>query len=217
MAITYPLSASAFWQQLRFASRPEFVLQQNRKQSQAGDGSMMSATFGSPKWTATVTLSGGKHNRNLEQEADLKHLTGRDGTFLAYDIRRPFPAFDPDGARLGDTVPEILTKGANNRSIALSGLPKRFTVTKGDKLSILYDTDKYFLCEAMETVTADASTGETAEFEIWPFMPPGVAVADAVSLVKPCGKFKIVAGSWRPASGAGNAASGASFSMISVP
>jgi hypothetical protein len=216
MAISDPLAAADFWELLSFAGRPEFVSQQYRKQSMDGAGNARSASLGSPKWIVTVVLEGGWHSRNLPQEADLKRLEGMDKSFLAYDIRRPYPAADPDGWRIGETVAHIKTKGANNHSIALEDLPGHFTVTKGDKLSVLYQSTKYFLCEAMETMTADSS-GDTGEFEIWPFMPAGIAVADAVTLIKPCGKFKIVAGSYRSSSGQGNFGGGASFSMISGP
>lgn len=111
---------------------------------------------------------------------------------------------------------QIKSKGSNNRSIALKGLPPFFTVTKTDKLSVAYSSTKVFLCEAQETVTADY-LGETAEFEIFPFLPAGIAVNDAVTLAKPCGKFKVVSGSYKPASGQGNISSGAGFSMVSVP
>jgi len=111
---------------------------------------------------------------------------------------------------------QIKSKGSNNRSLALKGLPKFYRITKGDKLSILYSTTKRFLFEAVEGVTADIS-GETAEFEISPYMPPGIAVNDAVTLKKPCGKFKLVADSYRAASGRGNISDGVGFSMISVP
>lgn len=524
MAISYPLTSAAFWETLRFANRPEFALQHYRKQSQDGAGNTLSASLGTPKWSVAVVLEGGWHNRNLTQEADIKHLEGRDGTFLAYDIRRPYPEFDPTGTILdngsaleigavaasgslpsntyavegaaatitnavtvassagtrvnasgliesilanalrvdydpithavrgilaeaaftnvvtyseqldnaawtkmrttvtanattapdgtttadkvvesvtagasyiaqtftaagsqayvggafvkaaeknlvrvqltdtggivsgadvsvnlttgaitggagtvtdfgngwyrisvtgtpaagsatlrvqligtelddgtsgmyvwgaqvetgstlhtyvattsaavarvadaltfkasgrndwtvtfdndatqafnddsGDFTPtasgltrprikawsairdqqivasvQVKSKGSNNRSLALKGLPKYFRITKSDKLSILYSSTKRFLFEAMETVTADIN-GETTEFEIQPFIPAGVAVNDAVTLKKAPAKFKILAGSYRPASGRGNLSDGVSFSIISAP
>lgn len=212
-----PLGVAEFWEKLHFAGRPVFVPQQARKGSSDGHGNMLSAAFGvRPKWSASVQLSDGRHSRHLMQENDLAGLGGRDGTFLAYDIRTPYPASDPEGWRLGDSVITVKSIGANNRSIALEGFARAFTVTKTDKLSILYSSSKRFLCEVRETVTGNAG-GETAEFEVWPFLPPGIVVGDVVTLRKAPGKFKIVAGSYRPGSGAGNMASGPSFSMVSVP
>lgn len=216
MSIVYPLPPADFWERLRISGRPEFMLQQNRKQSTDGGGNQLTAFFGMPKWTITVALAGGRHNRNLEQEADLKHLDGRDGTFLAYDTRRPYPASDPDGVTLGAAVVKVRTKGSNNRSLSLEDLTGGYVLTKGDKGSILYDGTKRHLFELMESVTADGS-GDTAEFEIQPPLPVGVDVGDVVTLIKPCAKFKLVAGSYRASSSAGNMASGPGFSAISVP
>lgn len=216
MAIEYPLAASAFWEKLRFIGRPAFVSQHNRRQSMSVGGDVFSSVYAKPKWSISLTLAGGRHNRNLFQEADLMHLGSRDGTILAYDIRQPHPLDDKDGWKLFGRTVTVKTKGANNRSISLEGLRGQFIVSKTDKLSILYDTDKYFLCEVMETNQAD-DTGDTDEFEVWPFLPEALLVGDAVTLHKACGKFKVVASSYRPGSDMFNSASGLSFSLISVP
>jgi hypothetical protein len=216
MAITYPLAVADFWERLRFADRPTFVQQHNKSQSVSGGGDILSSFRGQPKWVINVTLAGGWHDRNLITEADIMHLNSRDGTVLAYDIRHPFPDADPDGWKLDGMTVTIASKGSDNRSLSLEGLRPQFVVTKGDKISVLYDTDKRFLFEVMETVQAD-DTGETPEFEIWPYMPPTLAVADVVTMRKACGKFKLQAGSYRPSGGSGNMAAGFSFSLISVP
>lgn len=216
MAITYPLALTDFWELLRFADRPVFMPQHNRKQSISGGGDVMSTVYGRPKWVVSVMLSGGWHNRNIIQEADLMHVSSRDGTILAYDIRRPYPADDPDGWKLDGMEITVKTKGSNNRSLSLEGLRPEFTVTKGDKYSVLYDTDKRFLFEVMETDQADG-VGDTAEFEIWPYLPDALTVGDVVTMRKACGKFKLVSGSFRPGGGVGNMAAGFSFSLISVP
>lgn len=215
MAIEYPLAASAFWERLRFIGRPIFVPQHNRSQSMSVGGDVLSSVRAKPKWSINVALAGGRHNRNILEEADLMHVASRDGTIMAYDLRQPFPAFDPDGWKLGNNVVTVASKGANNRSISLSGLRSQFIVTKADKLSIPYGTGKFFLCEVMETIQAD-NLGDTAEFEVWPFLPAELQVGDTVTMRKPCGKFKLV-GSVRPGSEMFNSATGFSFSLISVP
>ena len=216
MAISDPLAIADFWERLVFMGRPEFQPRHYRKQSIDGADNARSAAFGRQKWFVDVTLEGGRHDSNMVQEADIMRLEGMDQTFLAYDIRKPYPADDLDGWKLGDTVQHIKSKGSNNRSLALEDLRPNFKVTKTDKISVLYQSTKYFLTEVMETVTADVN-GDTTEFEIWPPMPSGVAVADAVTLIKPPAKFKIIAGSYRPAAAQGNLSSGISFSMFSVP
>lgn len=216
MAINYPLAPADFWENLRLMDRPVFVSQHNKSQSMSGGGDVLSSFRGQPKWSVNITLAGGRHDRNLVQESDIKHLISRDGTILAYDTHRPYPENDRNGWKLQNRTVTIKTKGSDNRSLSLQDLSPQFIVTKGDKYSVLYDTDKYFLFEVMETVQADG-TGDTAEFEIWPYMPPGVSVADVVTMRKACGKFKVVANSYRPGSGVGNMSSGFGFSLISVP
>lgn len=216
MAITYPLAPADFWEQLRFADRPVFVAQHNRKQSVSGGGDIISSVYGQPKWSVAVTLSGGRHNRNLIQETDVMHLGSRDGTILAYDIRQPFPQDDPVGWKLNGHTVAVKSKGSNNRSLSLEGLRGQFIVSKGDKYSVLYDTDKRFLFTVVETAQAD-DTGDTEEFEIWPYLPAGLEVGDVVTMRKACGKFRLVAGSYRPGGGAGDSAAGFSFSLVSTP
>lgn len=216
MVITYPLAADQFWENLRFADRPTFVGQHNRKQSVSGGGDIMSSVMGRPKWSIAVTLEGGRHNRNLIEEADLMHIGSRDGTILAYDIRRPYPENDYDGWKLNGRTVTVKSKGINNRSLSLADASPQFIATKGDKYSIAYGTGKRHLFEVMETSQADGS-GDTGEFEIWPYLPAGVLVGDVVTMRKACAKFKLVSGSYRPGGGSGDMAAGFSFSLISVP
>lgn len=211
MTIEYPIAPADFWERLRFAERPVFVPQHNRKQSMSVGGDVLSTLYGKPKWMINVTLAGGRYNRNLIEEADMMHLGTRDGTILAYDRRRPFPASDPTGWKLGTNTVSVKTKGSDNRSLSLQDVRSQFIVTKGDKISVLYDDDKYFLCEAQETVQAD-DNGDTPEFEVWPFLPDALQVGDVVTMRKACGKFKLVAGSHRA-----NGPASFSFSLISVP
>lgn len=216
MTITYPLPALDFWERLRFGGRPEFVPQLGKSQSADAGGNVFGSFRGRPKWGVSVSVEGGRHDANAITAADLGQFDMRDGTFLAYDIKRPFPAADFGGVRLGTASVQVKSKGSNNRSIALKGLPVGYVISKGDWLSILYASTRRFLFKALESAVANGS-GETVEFEIQPFLPKLIAVNDAVTLKKPCGKFKIVAGSYRPAGGAGNLDDGASFSMVSVP
>lgn len=219
MAITYPLALTDFWERLRFADRPTFIPQHNKSQSVSGGGKILSSFRGQPKWLVNVQLAGGWHDRNLVTEADIMHLNSRDGTVLAYDIRHPFPADDPDGWKLNGLDIVVASIGGDNRSVSLSGLRGQFIVTKTDKLSIAYGTDKVFLCEVQETVQAD-DAGLSPVFEIWPPLPTTtetVEVGDSVIMRKPPGKFEVVANSYRPSGGAGNMAAGFAFSLVSVP
>jgi hypothetical protein len=215
MSISFPLQVAEFWSKLRFAYRPEFELMQFKQQSADGGGNTMSSKFGQPKWRCDVVTAGGWHNSDMDIQAKLKALTGRDGTFLAYDIRRPNPKLDPLGTKITGYSPLVRTVGSNNRSLSLKALRTSYALSVGDFLSVADGTGKRSLHELMEDITASGTT--TAEFEVQPFLPTWIAVDQAVDLIHPVAKFKIVAGIYKPQTGSGNNSSGVSFSMISVP
>lgn len=101
MSITFPLTPSQFWERIRFSGRPEFDLLDYKSESMDGAGNVFPAKYGEPKWRADVATPGGRHNADIEIQALIKALKGRDtGRFLAYDIRRPYPLADPLGAKL---------------------------------------------------------------------------------------------------------------------
>jgi hypothetical protein len=213
---SFPLALSEFWKLLRFASRPEFELMQFKQQTMDGGGNIMSAKFGQPKWRCDVATTNGRHDADMDIQALIKALAGRDGTFLAYDIRRPFPKSDPVGTRISGYTPSVRTVGSDNRSLSLKGVRNGYDLTIGDYLLIKNGTGLRSLHQLMESASTDG-VGQTQVFEVQPFLPTWIAVDQAVDLAQPAGKFKIVAGSYRPQSGSGNQTAGISFSMISVP
>lgn len=157
MAISYPLAVSAFWEQLRLAARPKLVPMRNGKQSQDGAGNQLTAFRGSPKWGADVVLSGGRHDRNQTQEADIAHLTSRDGTFLAYDVQRPFPAADPQGAFL-DAGSLVLVGGeAASGNVVLGAYRyEGQTVTLSQAASVVCDAGTRFNVSGLiESISAN--------------------------------------------------------------
>jgi hypothetical protein len=119
-------------------------------------------------------------------------------------------------AQPGATSVQVKSKGANNRSLSLKGLLPFFSLSIGDRISVNYASGRRALLELMEDVTANY-LGETVEFEVQPFLSAGIQVDDTVDLTKPCGKFKIVNGSFKPASVEAKRSTGSGFSMISVP
>jgi hypothetical protein len=119
-------------------------------------------------------------------------------------------------AQPGATSVQVKSKGANNRSLSLKGLLPFFSLSIGDRISVNYASGRRALLEVMEDVTANY-LGETVEFEAQPFLSAGIQVDDTVDLTKPCGKFKIVNGSFKPASVEAKRSTGSGFSMISVP
>lgn len=211
----FPLTTGEFWNRIRFANRPEFDLGQFRQQSIDGAGNALGSRFGQPKWRADVVTSNGRHDDDMEIQALIKALYGRDGTFLAYDIRRPNPKLDPLGSIITGATVQIRTIGSNNRSLSLKGLTSGYRFTVGDFLSVTDGSGKRSLHQFMETISASGTT--TDEFDVQPFLPSWIAVDQSVDLLHPTAKFKIVAGSYKPQAGSGNRTQGIGFSIMSVP
>lgn len=214
-ALTFPLPLSDFWEAFDFMDGgTEIELIHSRRHSQDGAGNTFSAFMAQPKWRGSFQVLPVRNSDAGAIEAVFKALQARDGTFLAYDRRRAYPKRDLGGVKLGSAAPKVKSVGTNNRSIALKGLPDSYDLRMGDRLTVV-DADKYFMAELMENVSANLS-GETGEFEILPFIPPWVTANDNVLLIKPRAKFKIVAGSYRPATSTGGVTSGIGFDMIST-
>lgn len=215
MSVNFPLGLSLFWQKLRFAGRSGFDLNNYKLTGMDAAGNTLNAKLGQPKWIATVKLAGGWHDDNIAMEALLQTLMLRDGTFYAFDIRRPYPKLDPDGALIGAAAPLINTKGANNRSLSLKALPATYKLSPGDWISVAYSTASVQLLQVCEAVTA--AGGVTPEFEVVPFLSAGLAANNPVTIKKASGLFKIGADGYRTADSVGNIMSGSAFTIYGVP
>lgn len=215
MSITYPLSASSFWEGLGVVS---MRLELNLMQSISGQasGRILASQRGEPLWMAEVTLRQRYHSESVRLEALFNSLNGSVGSFHAYDTRHAFPASDPDGTSLAASAVAIESVGGNNKSLALNGLPADFALKIGDYLAFDYGLSNRALHQIMEDVAPD-SFGTTPSFEVRPHFRTGISVGAAISLIKPTGKFKIVPGTYKAPVGEGNQSSGLSFSMVQIP
>jgi hypothetical protein len=215
MSVNFPLGLSLFWQKLRFAGRAGFDLNNYKLTGMDAAGNTLNAKLGQAKWVASVKLAGGWHDANIDMEVLLKTLMMRDGTFYAFDSRRPYPKLDPHGLIIGAATPSINTKGANNRSLSLKGLPATYKLSPGDWISVAYSTASIQLLQVCETVTAAA--GVTPEFEVVPYLSTGLGVNNPVTIKKAAGLFKIAADGYRVGDAVGNIISGSAFSIYGVP
>lgn len=213
MTISFPLSTTDFWDKLGVFEF-DLDLVHYLKQSITGGGDILTAKFGEPKWAGNVVLRPNYHSESQNINALFKALLGRNGTFLAYDTRRDGPYEDADGSAISGSTVLVRDIGGDNRSLSLKGLPPGYVITVGDRFSVVNGTYRA-LFEAMETVVANGATN-TVAFEVQPFLPPWIAVDQAVDLFRPVIKFRIVTGSYKTPKGRRNISDGASFSMISV-
>lgn len=209
-------TASEFWRKIRFAERPAFRLMEYQAENMDGAGNILGNRRGQPKWTFTVKTRSGRHDDDLFVQTCCENLIGRNGGFLAYDIRRPWPIEDDGGAVTGDysgTI-RVNAKGDDNRSLSLKNMPL-LRLQAGDLLAVKNSSGYRMLFRASEEAGI-TSANTTGLFQVRPFLPSWLQEDDEVNLYRPQMMFKILKDSYSPPSGAGNLAGGLSFTAISV-
>lgn len=194
MAFVYPLSLTVFADQLGIASvrwRPGH----QQEYSGLGSGSSIGADVAPALREADVSSAMMAHSDAARIMALIESLGGIISTFYMYDPRKLYPAADPDGTILGANVVTINALNANNKAMRLAGLTAGYVLTAGDFLSWDYGSSpvRRAYHRVLETVTADG-TGLSPEFEVRDFIRTGSSTGLVVTLKKPAGKFKMVAG-----------------------
>jgi len=115
-------------------------------------------------------------------EAALISLSGSGGSFLAYDMRRPFPRAYPAGD-FSDTGAIGALDAGNTFMLSLVGLPAGFQLTAGDYLSFEYGAQPSRALHMVQDPPPPADgTGTTASFEVHPAIRPGALVGTPVAL-----------------------------------
>lgn len=193
MALTFPLSLSDFADTLGIR-QVKWLLQDNRELSGMGSGQILQADLAPSLWTAEVTLRPWKTNDARRIEAKINAVIRSNGSFYLGDPRKCVPALDPGGTVLGSSAVKIASL-PDNKSMTLKGLPASYKLSVGDYLSFDYGSpSRRAFHEVAEDITANGS-GVTGAFEVSPFIRPGAAVDQAVTLVKPAMKCIIKPGS----------------------
>lgn len=214
MAYSFPLSLAQFADQLTI-TEVKWRLQEQQELSGLGSGEILAANLGPSQWTGEVRLAVGYHDDVAEIQALIETLDGSINPFFLYDPRKMYPRDDPGGVKLGASVPRIYMVGANNKSLALKGLPNGYVLSRGDFLSFEYGTNpvRRAFHRISETVTAGAN-GITAEFEVRPHLRPAAVMDLVVTLVKPAAKVIIVPNTFDPGTGRAAVTDGMSFQVI---
>lgn len=219
MALSFPLSRTDFQNQLRIASTTPFRLQRLEETSGVATGDIITKQVAPPKWIAQMTLA-----RMPFSEASgvlsLLDSLGTSNRVHLYDPTCPYPRADPGGAGLGDADAIVVVSiGANNRSLRITGLPVGYVLSRGDMISIGYGSPtRRWLGRIAETVAANAA-GQTPLFEVAPHIPAGLQPGDPVTLKRPHGVFVITgfASGQAAKRDDGHHVTGVEFSAIQVP
>lgn len=214
MALSSPLTLAQFWDTVR-RSRASLTLHEPVEINRTRSGDVIPASLGSAVWRGSASLVPTNVAGEAARIEAMLALLSRPGmAFLAYDPRKPFPAVDPAGRVLGMAEPTIKTINSNRRELSLADLPPGYVLRAGDLIGWEYGSSptRYGLHRLLEDVIADGS-GDTAEFEVTPFIADAVTTSTAVSLIKPV--FKAVLDA-PPQYGAGQPAvfPGAQFSFV---
>ena len=176
--------------------RPDYGQQTS---GQAG-GQIRVSTIRAPLWRMSLTCPHLDRDDATAVHAVVGGMGQSIGTFFAYDLRRNGPKADPGGVILGSSTVQINSLGSDGKSLSLKGLPASYVLTRGDYVGFVYSSTKRALHQIVAaSVTANGS-GVTSEFEVHPAIRQGAAINNAVTLVKPVAEFRIMPGTYDPAS-----------------
>lgn len=196
MALSFPLSTTAFFDLLKVrAVSPYLEFQQEL--SRQGSGGVIAKDLAPALWKADVSTVPLNDDDFNDIEAMIESLQGSINTFYLYDTKRRYPKSDPTGSIVGSNTVQINSVGGDNKSLTLKGLPASYTISRGDRFSFDYGgTPSRAYHRALETVVANGS-GVTPSFMVSPYLRPGAAADQVVTLKIPTALMQIVPGSHR--------------------
>lgn len=213
MALGNVLGLAQFWDKLKLTGVRFYAIEPQSMDRTAG-GTVLKASIGESYWSGTATLVPNPISNPLSYEIEaLLSVVNRAGmSFMAFDPRRVYPVADPSGSIIGASTAAIASIGANNRDLALSGLPTGYVLTPGDMISAEASATNHALFRIVTGGSADSS-GETPLMEVTPFIPPFVGVGNTVHLSRPRARFVLAE---QPMYGNGRPAivPGAEFSFV---
>lgn len=210
----FPLPLASFFERLPIMEMtldlPEAV-----EFSRLGSGEILAADLGTRLWTAQVSLGNMTRAEIAESRAKINTLRAAAGSFLAFDVTRPFPLKDQGGVILGVSTPIISALPEGNLAVSLSGLPAGYELSAGDLIGWTYGTAplRYAMHEVAFGGIADGS-GQLSALEMTTFIRAGVTLGAAVTLVRAPFKAKIVPGTTDPGATQRFYTSGFVFSLV---
>lgn len=181
--------------------------------SRTAGASSQAKDLGSPLWAASYTTAPAHFRDAQAIEAALISLNGSVGSFLAYDTRRPFPAAHADG-NFDDAAQIAALDAGNAYHLTLGGLPPGFTLSAGDYLGFSFGAKP---SRALHIVTVGGVADASGEIPLTvsPWVRPGAAVGDAVTLKKPSCEMSLTGSPPEPAA-VDMVASSNSFSAVQI-
>ncbi len=191
MALAWPLPLAEFFDDLPVA-RVTFRLGLSVTVSETGGGELIRHQRGARLWGGEIVLDKDSHAVWAAVEARIALLEEPGASFMVTDPRLPAPIADPGGAILGASTVRIYAVHANMRELRITGLPGGYVMSRGDMLSFTYGSNPVrHALHRVVTGAVAAGGGTTPWFEVTPFIRPGAAVDDPVTLLRPACKARI--------------------------
>lgn len=182
--------------------------------SRTAGGATQAKDLGSPLWRASFSTAPARRADAAALEAALISLNGSVGSFLAHDVRRPYPLAHADGVFSDAATLASVNLGGSAFALRLAGMPQGFTLSPGDYLSFQYGSRP---SRALHMVTAGgAFDGQlTLDVEVFPAVRPGALAGAAVTFKRASCEMILEPGGQPPAL-RDLVASSVSFSAIQI-
>ncbi len=163
-----------------------FNIDPGQETSGLGSGQINRASLRPALWRAAFISKPQRFAQLAQAQAIIEDTIDILGTIYAWCPTRKYPATDLDGVILGASSVTIHTLDGDNRRLRIQGLPASYVLTRGDLLAFDFGspTRRALHRVVTATVTADGA-GLTPLFAVTPFIQPGAAVSDVVTLAKP--------------------------------
>ncbi|MBY6141119.1 hypothetical protein KUV26_16910 [Leisingera daeponensis] len=177
MPFTYPrsdvfdlckISDAAFWPLHR------------QELSRTAGGATQAKDLGSALWRASFTTAPARLADAAAIEAALISLNGSAGSFLAHDVRRPFPAAHPGG--FGGTVSISALYAGDAFAVQLTTPEGGLTLSAGDYIGFEYGARPSRALHMVQETKSLTAPGAVRKFLVWPAIRPGALVGAAVTV-----------------------------------
>lgn len=182
MAITYPRADLFDLCTVRDAT---FWPMHRQELSRTAGGATQAKDLGSALWRASFTTAPAALADAQGIEAALISLNGSAGSFLAHDVRRPFPKAHPGGYLGALTISNLYA--ADAFSIKLVSPEGGLTLSAGDYIGFEYGPRP---SRALHMVTENAAPtlpGSPRRISVFPAIRPGAEVGAVVTVNRaPC-------------------------------
>lgn len=190
-AMTFPMAPADLVDRM-MVETVQWSLLEFQELSGTGGSELIAADLAPRVWEGEVSTVAADLDTIEALRARFNLLDGAIKSFYLYDPARPNPATDPMGALLAGASVTIGAIEGNRKELSLAGLPDGFVLPEGTRFSVTAGVpSRTFMGQFAADVAAN-SDGDTAPVELRPHLRPWVAAGQAVRLLKPVAKVKLV-------------------------